>query len=370
MPRRCAAAFLTIILWLTSLGEEAIAQQGVLLNAAALFYGDNTEFRNPFREGETLFGAAARLDAEIEMTGAVSFTIGVFGNHRFGSERALDLVRPVLALTVSGRRSRFVFGTLQTPRAGSPAGPDRTGPHGLLPPLQRESLAFERPYEAGLQWRFAGDGHDHDAWVHWQRLNTAAHRERLDAGVRATWMIQRLVSIPIQTHVVHEGGQLFASGPVRDSFALASGIVLSNNAKPSSIPPRGNITGAGPIVQLELLGAWSRYTPDREASDPTRDGGGFFGRLSLEQRGWRTHLIMWRGDDFIKDEGDSNYLSMRRDGTRYRGVRDYAEAGVTRTFTLAAGTLIEASFRIHRVERHYEYSYRVLGVVRARARLE
>ena len=44
---------------------------------------------------------------------------------------------------------RSVFGTLPGPHVGDPPGPDRTGPHGLLPPIQRETLAFDRPYEAG-----------------------------------------------------------------------------------------------------------------------------------------------------------------------------------------------------------------------------
>ena len=72
-------------------------------------------------------------------------------------------------------------------------------------------------------------------------------------------------------------------------------------------------------------------------------------------------LIAWRGDDFIKDEGDPNYLSIRRDGTGYRGIRDYAEAGITHTLNLAKGALLETSFRFHRVERHYEYSFRILA---------
>ena len=63
---------------------------------------------------------------------------------------------------------------------------------------------------------------------------------------------------------------------------------------------------------------------------------------------------MWRGDDFLKDEGDPNYQSVRRDGTRWRGIRDYAETGVTRTFAPAAGAILEASFRYHRIEDHYE----------------
>jgi hypothetical protein len=71
---------------------------------------------------------------------------------------------------------------------------------------------------------------------------------------------------------------------------------------------------------------------------------------------------VWRGDDFVKDEGDPNYLSVRRDGSRYRGVRDYAETGITRSFAPASGVRLEASARVHRVERHYEYSYRIIAV--------
>ena len=138
-----------------------------------IFYGDNTEFRNPFSEGETIFGTAARGEARIELGNGVRLAAGVFTNQRFGSDSAFELVRPVLALSVRGRRSTFIFGTLDTPRAGTPPGPDRTGPHGLLPPIQRERLAFDRPYEAGLQWLFHGARLEHDLWLQWQRLNTA-----------------------------------------------------------------------------------------------------------------------------------------------------------------------------------------------------
>ena len=351
------SAFLLIIVWVLGSANAAVAQQGLTIGADVMFYGDNTEFRNPFREGETLFGAAARASTAIEMNDAVTLSIGVFGNQRFGGNDAFELVRPVLSLTVKNRRSTFVFGTLTTPRAGDPPGPDRAGPHGLLPPIQRETLAFERPYEAGLQWMHDGAAVHHDAWLQWQRLNTPEHRERLDAGTRTEWRVRGPLSIPLQTHVVHEGGQLFAAGPVRDSFVLGSGVTLG-------VAPSPQLK-----LSLELLGLWSRYTPDREAPNPTRAGGAFFGRASAEAHRWRIHLIAFRGDDYIKDEGDPNYMSIRRDGTRYRGVRDYAEAGIARTFTVAPGALIETSFRFHRIERNYEYSYRVLGVVRAKARV-
>jgi hypothetical protein len=357
-------SFLTIIVCAACSANAAFAQEGITLGAKALFYGDNTEFRNQFREGETIFGAAARVQGQIEISRTTVLSLGVFGNQRFGGEQSFELVRPVLSLAVIGRRSSFVFGTLETPQAGRPAGPDRTGPHGLLPPLQRETLAFERPYEAGLQWTFQGTRLEHDVWLQWQRLNTPEHRERLDGGARVHWRISGPFSLPIQTHIVHEGGQLHASGPVRDSVAVATGIAIARRPAPSRPPP------AGLVPSIELIGLWSHHVPDRQQPGRTRDGAAFFGRAALEGSFWRGHLIMWRGDDYLKDEGDPNYLSIRGDGRRWRGVRDYAEAGITRTFRLAPEALIEASFRYHRVESHYEYSYRVLAVVSAKGRLK
>ena len=357
------AAFLTIIASAAARAPEALAQTGVSVGADALFYGDNTEFRNPFREGETIFGAAIRLDGRVDLSDRVTLTFGFFGNQRFGSDDGFDQARPIAALAVTKGASTFIFGTLATPRAGVPAGPDRTGPHGLLPPLQREVLAFERPYEAGLQWRFDGKALQHDLWLNWQRLNTPEHRERLDGGGRLEWRARGILSLPLQAHIVHEGGQLYASGPVRDSVAAVSGVILS--PRPSTNAGDANRMRA----MLELYALVSHDTPDRTVPERTLTGGAFFGRASAERRGWRAHLIAWRGDDFVKDEGDANYQSLRRNGTRYRGVRDYAEAGLTRTFAVAPGALIEGSFRLHRVERHYEYSYRVLAIATARARI-
>jgi hypothetical protein len=370
--RRLGCASLLIIGSIAAGARPALAQPSLAVQGDVIFYGDNTEFRNPFREGETIFGTAARAEARVDLSDRAAVSAGAFGNLRFGSETSFELVRPVLTLTVGGRRSRFLFGTLDTPRAGTPAGPDRTGPHGLLPPVQRETLAFDRPYEAGLQWLFTGRRLSHDLWLQWQRLNTPEHRERLDAGARLDWRWHRFFSLPLQTHIVHEGGQLFAAGPVRDSFVLASGIALSRRPDapldPAAVPRERPAARLDP--SLELLGLWSHYNPDRQQPARTRDGGAFFGRAALEGAGWRAHLIMWRGDDYMKDEGDPNYQSLRRDGTRYRGVRDYAEIGATRTFALAPGALVEVSFRYHRIERHYEYSYRVLGVAHLSARVK
>jgi hypothetical protein len=328
-----------------------LAQEHVTLRSDILFYGDNTEFRNPFREGETLFGTALRVSAVFDVNDRVRVTLGAFGNLRFGGDDAFEQVRPVVTLEVIGRRSSFVFGTLPPASVGTPPGPDRTGPHGLLPSLQRETLAFDRPYEAGLAWTFSGSTLRHEMWINWQRVNTREHRERFDSGANIGVRLSRDVILPIQLHVVHEGGQLFASGPVADSAALAAGLIVRR--------PLAKLE----TFALEAYGLASRFVPDRGTPATSRDGAGFFGRASGERAGWRGHIIFWRGSDYIKDEGDPNYLSIRRDGTRYVGTRDYAEAGLTRTFRPAPGVLLEASGRAHRIEEHYEYSFRIVGVV-------
>jgi hypothetical protein len=328
----------------------ASAQEHVTVRSDILFYGDNTEFRNPFREGETIFGSAARAVVVFGLGDRVEIALGAFGNVRFGGDSAFDEAKPVIALTIAGKRSTFVFGTLATPSAGRPAGPDRTGPHGLLPPIQRETLAFDRPYEAGLSWTFKGERLQQELWINWQRVNTPEHRERFDGGAIGKVWLSRWLAVPFNLHIVHEGGQLFASGPVADSSAVATGFDV-------------HFTGARWLdaAGIELYGLASRFVPDRGEPFRSRDGGAFFARAAGERAGWRGHVIVWRGKHFIKDEGDSNYSSLQRNGVDWRGTRDYAEAGLTRTFLPVPDVLLEVSGRLHRIEKQYEYSFRILA---------
>jgi hypothetical protein len=182
-------------------------------------------------------------------------------------------------------------------------------------------------------------------------VNTPEHRERLDAGLSGAYRPTTTLSLPLQIHVVHEGGQLYASGPVADSAAAAAGATLHG------------AVGHDAHVALELFGLASRYVPDRSRPALSRAGVAFLGRASAERDGWRAHLIAWRGRNFIKDEGDPNYQSQMLDGARYHGPRDYAEIGLTRHFQLAPGAGLEVSGRLHRIERYYEYSYRVVSTV-------
>lgn len=352
--RACA---LLAALFLTS---PALAQESATLRTSVLFYGDNTEFRNPFREGETLFGAAIRLFGEVEINDRVVLNLGAVGNHRFGADEAFEFVRPIASLSIRSRsgHSRFIIGSLDTTNVWEPAGPDHGGPHGLLPPLQRETLAFDRPYDAGLQWFFESPRVRHESWINWQQVNTPQHRERFDVGSESRIVLRGPFSIGLQGHVVHRGGQLFASGPVADSYAYGPGALV-----------RGR-TRLLDVLAFEVFGLVSHFVPDREAESLNRDGAGVFMRLQAARAGWRGHVIVWRGDDFLKEEGDANYLAVRMDGRRWRGVRDYSEIGVTRILEPAPGVALEISARFHRIEPdHYEYSYRILGSTNLRWRI-
>ncbi len=351
MPYR-RAAVLILLFW------PAAPSFAQTYSAAAdfLFYGDNTEFTTRFRRGDTVLGASGRVFLEVALNDTVTLRGGFFGSGRFAAHEALEHAEPMLALDIARGSSRFVFGSLETVQwRHDVSGPDRETLHGLLPPLQRETLTFERGQEMGLQWLVAAPRLSHDAWVNWQRLNTPNHRERFDAGYRARLGLSSTFHLHGQWHVVHEGGQQFANGSVSDSQASVIGLEWTPRLASSHLSLEGHAVA-------------TRNVPDRARPSLTEAGVGVFTRAALERGPWRTHLIVWRSRDTLKAEGDPNYLTLRTDGTMFRKVRDYAELGLTRQFRPAPGVHVFAAARLHRVESHYGYSYRIVGRVRLRHR--
>ena len=322
------------------------------LTGRVVFYGDDTEFSNPFRTGQTLLGTFGTLTLDATITDRLTLRAGVFGDTRHGSERAFERIRPVFSLVIRERQSTFILGTLDTSRHLDGSGPDRTTPHGLLPPMQQETLVFERAHEAGMQWFLEKETYRHDAWLNWQRLNTPAHREVFDAGVATRTELRPDLALRADWHVAHQGGQKGGVEPVADSMAAAFGVEV------------GGATDRFDRLSLELVALGSRDVPDRQNPDATRSGFGTFLRIAVADAPWRAHLIIWRGDDYIKIEGDPVYRSRRRDGSWYRGVRDYLELGASRKFTLAPDAFVETSARFHRVEDNYDFSIRIVGVVK------
>ena len=158
------------------------------------------------------------------------------------------------------------------------------------------------------------------------------------------------VRLSYQFHIVHQGGQLFASGPVGDSWGGGPGVIVDL--------PKGLFDGQ----TAEIHGLVSRDIPDRTLTATAGTGFGIFTRYSAQRAGWRGHVIAWRARDFVKQDGDQNYGSLREDG-RLVGLRHYFEAGLTRTYYPAPQMGFEVAARIHRVDTHHDYSFRILAKV-------
>lgn len=327
------------------------------LHTSLVFYGDDTEFSNEFRPGETLFGTYGVAFLEAQITDRFKVRAGGFGNWEFGSSKPIDQGRPVLAMVVGNEKSHLVLGTLETMRHLTGIGPDRTGPHGLLPPMQRETLSFERAHESGMQWIVDKGRFSQDAWINWQRLNTRLRREVFDAGIATTTRLRPEIAIRGDIHAVHQGGQKGGVEPVSDSVAAAAGVEA------------GGAVGSIDRFSLELIALGSRTVPDRAQPELTRGGFATFMRLAVDIDPWRVHVILWRANGFVKLEGDPLYQAVRHDGTRYNGIRDYSELGLTRRFRLTPDSFIESSLRFHRTEDNYEFSGRVVGVVNLKFRV-
>ncbi len=326
----------------------AAAQIPVDVRASGAFYGDNTEFRGDWRKGDTTLGVHARAFLVARPAERLEIRLGAFGNQRFGSDDAFEHVRPVLAVAWVTDTDTFVFGTLEVMHAEDGPGPDQTGLHGLIPPLQEEVLAFTRPYEAGLQWRAHHERFSADTWLSWQRLAAPSRREVFDVGTAARVRLAGPFSLGLQAHEVHQGGQIAEVGIVGDSLAYGAGLIVEPEI------------GEDVKLTFEGYGLLSIYDPDRSV-EGKEHGRGLFVRAAGVKGPWRAHGLLWRGSDFLKEEGDLNYMSVLRIGTRFTETRVYEEVGLTRTFGPLAGVSFETSARLHHIQDRWDYSYRLLA---------
>ena len=114
----------------------------------ATFYGDNTEFFNPYRVGETILGAQMQTYFSVAPGPRTEVILGVYGDHRSGRSDFFDEVKPLLGFRYHTQTSLGVLGTLVTDNR-----------HGYLEPLEVTTLEFTRPVEksecgTGSQERF------------------------------------------------------------------------------------------------------------------------------------------------------------------------------------------------------------------------
>lgn len=320
------------------LAAAAACGQGLEWRSEFAFYGDNTEFFNPYRTGETLLGASLTTVLAFPVGPRAEVLAGAFADFRSGSEKGADQVEPVLSFRWRAATSTAVIGTLVTVER-----------HGYLEPLQGTTLEITRPVEQGLQWIERRRRWQGEAYLNWQHLNTADSREIFDYGFVVQMRPLEWLAFEGQLHGLHHGGQLFQVGAVSNNTVWAAGLRAH-----WALSPRLTARAAA-------FGCASAGTLDPFREGRAIEGSGTYVRGGAELDGvGEAFVIVWRGRDFISHEGDHHYGSIGSDGVFYRSRRTYEELGVGHRRQVAERIDVRFEARLHRIDGNFDYSYRIL----------
>ncbi len=325
-----------LFLW-AGIVSRARAQEMNLKNNL-VFYGDNTEFFEPFRLRATILGQQFESYLDEPTGDHTGFWAGIFADHPSAQDTATT-VEPILSFRFHDNDSLGVFGTLQTIHR-----------HGLVEPLEVTTLELTRPIEYGLQWIQTGKVFQMDAFLNWQDILSSDQREIFDYGGSAELPLESFVSLMGQYHGYHVGGVAYP-GPVWNNFAAGLG-------------PELKIGGSGATQNsLTLLGLTSKTLNLSDYPGP-EIGYGFYAKAVVWLvPGFNLFGIDWVGKDFYSYEGDSNYNSVGYDGVYYQSNRTYEELGVQFITEIESGITFDVELRAHWIEDSMANSFRILAQV-------
>lgn len=349
MTRQAASLCITCAALICLGPARPAAAQVFTWKSGAIFYGDNTEFFNPYRIGETILGGQMQTWLSAEPDPRTEIILGVFADHRSGRSDFFDQVKPLLGFRYRTATSLGALGTLVTE--------DR---HGYLEPLEVTTLEFSRPIEYGLQWREEHGWLGGEVFIDWQHINTKDSREIFDYGLLLHVRPWRHLSFEFQGHGLHHGGQLYSAGvPVTNNQAWAFGTRLTGAL---------NVLGASSLGVFRLT-SHGHIDPTVTPERPDR-GSGTYVRGSICPRGWvELFTIQWWGRNFLSEEGDNSYNSRGADRQYYKANRRYQEYGLVRQFPIESGITLDTELRFHRFDNlrsialghsKWEYSYRLV----------
>ncbi len=306
----------------------------VFLKNRFTFYGDNAEFFEPFRNGETILGTQGKSYFEAGLGPKAFLLAGVFADYRDVLTPTVS-VKPILSFQFRDQGTRLVMGTLETH--------DR---HGYLEPLEVTTLEFTRPVEYGFQWLESDQDFHADLFLSWHQLNTPSTPESLDyGGVLQGWRNNPL-SLEFQVHGYHEGGQLYFVS-IRNNWNYALGFRL-----------KGDLGSLGE-GRLAVFGLLSGDLNSGIVSDIRYGGGGYLKASLNPGSGLELFGIGWRGRDYISQEGDAHYASYSDYQSFYQADRVYFELGAKKEFPIEGGSAFVAELRSHWIEQYWAYSYRI-----------
>ncbi|HVM33261.1 MAG TPA: hypothetical protein VMU88_09025 [bacterium] len=302
------------------------------------FYGDNTEFFEPFRIRETILGQQFKSYLDVPTGGHTAFWAGLFADHRAAQDAAFP-VKPILSFVYRSDVSKGILGALETVHR-----------HGLIEPMEVTTLELTRPVEYGLQW-IQKDNFIHlDSFLNWQTLLSPGQSEVFDYGGAAILPVAGDLALEGQLHGYHAGGAQF-NVPVWNN--LAAGVGLKWQADPESLGK----------TFLEVDGLTSKTTNLTGYPGPSQ-GYGLYAKGSWSpDQAWEFFILGWLGKDFYSREGDSNYNSVGTDGVYYQSVRHYEELGFRRQVAIENGVTFDFELRSHWIEDSWANSFRLVATV-------
>jgi hypothetical protein len=290
-------------------------------------------------EGQTFFGEHLALEFFHHRDNFLSYRFGVLGTRFYGDEDDFHKILPLITFeyvvprgTYPARLGSFFpetkaedhkfylfFGSILN-------GPRRK----LIEPLYDDALFYYRPVEHGLALGQKGHFWAYDIWINWQRLNTPFHRERFDIGI-VSEVGAKAFQWKFQWHYVHEGGQLYHPGPVKDNFAWAFG--------PEFVWKK---------FRFLLIGCYAYDIPDRGNPDLFSDGWGLQSQIAFNGKKAKVFVESWLGKDFLTAEGDPFYQA------------DWlVKFGFCRKWTLAKNTVLLLGARGYWVEGKFVHDERL-----------
>jgi hypothetical protein len=302
------------------------------------FYGDNTEFFEPYRIRETLLGQQFKTFLDVDAGNRTAFWAGLFADHRAAQTTAFPVL-PILSFVYHTDSSKGILGTLDT-----------VNRHGLIEPMEVTTLELTRPIEYGLQWIQKDNFIRLDSFLDWQQLLAPGQSELFDYGGSAIFPLFGDVALEGQLHGYHSGGAQF-NVPVWNNLAYGLGLKLQSAPEESA------------KTFLEIYGLGSKTTNLAGYPGPAQGYGLYVKGSFSPDNAWEFFGIYWLGRDYYSREGDSNYDSVGTDGVYYQSTRHYEELGVRRKVAIEAGVQFDFELRSHWIEDSWANSLRLLATV-------
>ncbi len=267
----------------------------VHLGVGILGFSKNNEYFNKIADGYTLFGYQLYPSLTYYPAENVRVDAGVFLQKDFGNG-GFEVIAPTLSIKVKRGDLNIIFGNL-----------DGSLNHRLIEPLYDFERVLNDRLETGLQAVIEKENLFLDAWINWETMIYPGDslQEEVSGGISFDYRIMEKnhfqISLPFQTVLYHQGGQIDASdAPLTSLMNNAVGLGLKYTLKDNQI-----------LKSLNSKNYFVYYTDfSFEKQQPFDNGSGLYLNLNLEFKWFNLLTSYWQGNEFISIKGTPLYQSV------------------------------------------------------------